>query len=99
MDNYDTLITKAALHGAKLLKKSHQATAVGLASHLWWQEAQPVIDADGEAEAGEKKKEASEKAPVKEEGSEASVKAVCILLMLSTNPAYAYGLLVPVPRF
>ncbi|TFK71730.1 vacuolar protein sorting-associated protein 35 [Pluteus cervinus] len=39
VDNYDTLITKAALHGAKLLKKSHQATAVGLASHLWWQEA------------------------------------------------------------
>ncbi|KAF9042116.1 vacuolar protein sorting-associated protein 35 [Panaeolus papilionaceus] len=38
VDNYDTLITKAALHGAKLLKKSHQATAVGLASHLWWQE-------------------------------------------------------------
>ncbi|PBK91311.1 vacuolar protein sorting-associated protein 35 [Armillaria gallica] len=37
-DNYDTLITKAALHGAKLLKKSHQATAVGLASHLWWQD-------------------------------------------------------------
>jgi len=36
-DNYDTLITKAALHGAKLLKKSHQATAVALASHLWWQ--------------------------------------------------------------
>ncbi len=29
--NFDTLITKAALHGAKLLKKSHQATAVGLA--------------------------------------------------------------------
>lgn len=40
VDNFDTLITKAALHGAKLLKKSHQATAVGLASHLWWQEAQ-----------------------------------------------------------
>ncbi|KAH6917731.1 vacuolar protein sorting-associated protein 35 [Coprinopsis sp. MPI-PUGE-AT-0042] len=38
-DNYDTLITKAALHGAKLLKKSHQATAVGLASHLWYQQA------------------------------------------------------------
>ena len=36
-DNYDTLITKAALHGAKLLKKGHQATAVALASHLWWQ--------------------------------------------------------------
>ncbi|KAH7922391.1 vacuolar protein sorting-associated protein 35 [Leucogyrophana mollusca] len=39
VDNYDTLITKAALHGAKLLKKPHQAMAVGLASHLWWQEA------------------------------------------------------------
>lgn len=38
IDNYDTLITKAALHGAKLLKKCHQAIAVGLASHLWWQE-------------------------------------------------------------
>lgn len=36
-DNYDTLITKAALHGAKLLKKGHQATAVMAASHLWWQ--------------------------------------------------------------
>jgi len=35
VDNYDTLITKAALHGAKLLKKPHQATAVHLASHLW----------------------------------------------------------------
>ena len=38
-DNYDTLITKAALHGAKLLKKPHQATAVRLASHMFWQEA------------------------------------------------------------
>jgi vacuolar protein sorting-associated protein 35 len=38
-DNYDTLITKAALHGAKLLKKPHQATAVHLASHMWWQDA------------------------------------------------------------
>lgn len=36
-DNYDTLITKAALHGAKLLKKGQQATAVALASHMWWQ--------------------------------------------------------------
>ncbi|TFY76911.1 hypothetical protein EWM64_g7101, partial [Hericium alpestre] len=41
LDNYDTLITKAALHGAKLLKKPHQATAVHLASHLWWQEPPP----------------------------------------------------------
>jgi len=36
-DNYDTLITKAALHAAKLLKRPHQATAVLMASHLWWQ--------------------------------------------------------------
>ncbi|KAF9073999.1 vacuolar protein sorting-associated protein 35 [Rhodocollybia butyracea] len=46
VDNYDTLITKAALHGAKLLKKSHQATAVGLASHLWWQETPPPADGE-----------------------------------------------------
>lgn len=37
LDNYDRLITKAALHGAKLLKKPHQAAAVLMASHLWWQ--------------------------------------------------------------
>lgn len=47
-DNYDTLITKAALHGAKLLKKGHQATAVMLASHLWWQ----TETAGGEAREG-----------------------------------------------
>lgn len=60
-DNYDTLITKAALHGARLLKKPHQATAVNLASHLWWQdvpadeevppkESQPTTPADDGAE-------------------------------------------------
>lgn len=47
-DNYDTLITKAALHGAKLLKKGHQATAVMAASHLWWQSE----SAGGEAREG-----------------------------------------------
>ncbi|KAF7724284.1 Vacuolar protein sorting-associated protein 35 [Apophysomyces ossiformis] len=35
-DNYDTLITKAALHGSKLLKKPDQCRAVYLSSHLWW---------------------------------------------------------------
>ncbi|KAI0027584.1 vacuolar protein sorting-associated protein 35 [Vararia minispora EC-137] len=44
VDNYDTLITKAALHGAKLLKKPHQASAVHLASHMWWQEASEPVD-------------------------------------------------------
>ncbi|GJE99767.1 vacuolar protein sorting-associated protein 35 [Phanerochaete sordida] len=63
-DNYDTLITKAALHGARLLKKPHQATAVNLASHLWWQEIPP----DDEPPA----KETAEKpaAGAKEEGVE-----------------------------
>ncbi|KAJ7231437.1 vacuolar protein sorting-associated protein 35, partial [Mycena haematopus] len=69
VDNYDTLITKAALHGSKLLKKSHQATAVGLASHLWWQEK--PVSPESEAEDAEKKE--TEKPPVKDEGE--SVKA------------------------
>lgn len=72
VDNYDTLITKAALHGAKLLKKSHQATAVGLASHLWWQEA--PSPAEGEADSTQKEK--PEKPPAKAEESEDTVKAV-----------------------
>ncbi|KAK0241956.1 vacuolar protein sorting-associated protein 35 [Armillaria nabsnona] len=68
-DNYDTLITKAALHGAKLLKKSHQATAVGLASHLWWQDLPtPSETADDEA-----KTEVTEKP--KEDGGESTAKA------------------------
>jgi len=44
VDNYDTLITKAALHSAKLLKKPHQAMAVLAASHLWWQNDFPPAD-------------------------------------------------------
>lgn len=36
LENYDTLITKAALHGSKLLKKPDQCRAVYLCSHLWW---------------------------------------------------------------
>jgi vacuolar protein sorting-associated protein 35 len=63
VDNYDTLITKAALHGAKLLKKSHQATAVGLASHLWWQET-PAGEGDVEA------KEVVEKLTLNQDGAE-----------------------------
>lgn len=62
-DNYDTLITKAALHGAKLLKKPHQALAVNLASHLWWQEVAPEEETPA--------KEGSEKpAASKEDGAE-----------------------------
>jgi vacuolar protein sorting-associated protein 35 len=47
-DNYDTLITKAALHGSKLLKKPHQGVAVLSASHMWWQTEVPGCgDASG----------------------------------------------------
>ncbi|TQS36194.1 hypothetical protein Golomagni_03361 [Golovinomyces magnicellulatus] len=46
-ENYDTLITKCALHASKLLKKPDQCRAVYLASHLWW--AVP-IGARGETE-------------------------------------------------
>jgi vacuolar protein sorting-associated protein 35 len=46
-ENYDTLITKCALHGSKLLKKPDQCRAVYLASHLWW--AVPIVS-KGEAE-------------------------------------------------
>jgi vacuolar protein sorting-associated protein 35 len=50
VEGYDTLITKAALHGARLLKKSHQASAVTLASHMWWQEGerQPEVEPEPE---------------------------------------------------
>lgn len=41
-ENYDTLITKCALHGSKLLKKPDQCRAVYLASHLWWAVENPV---------------------------------------------------------
>ncbi|KAI8096910.1 vacuolar protein sorting-associated protein 35 [Halteromyces radiatus] len=46
-DNYDTLITKAALHSAKLLKKPDQCRALYLASHLWWN-----VDQGNEEETG-----------------------------------------------
>ncbi|BFZ58760.1 retromer complex subunit Vps35 [Savitreella phatthalungensis] len=53
-DNYDTLITKCALHGAKLLKKPDQVRAILLASHLWWQTELPLA---GIGDAGEDEEE------------------------------------------
>lgn len=67
-DNYDTLITKAALHGAKLLKKPHQALAVNLASHLWWQEVAPEEEASTKEAPAEKP--ATPPAASKEEGAD-----------------------------
>lgn len=49
-ENYDTLITKCAQHGSKLLRKPDQCRAVYLASHLWW--ATPVTT-NGETEDSE----------------------------------------------
>ncbi|ODA77226.1 hypothetical protein RJ55_06853 [Drechmeria coniospora] len=49
-ENYDTLITKCAQHGSKLLRKPDQCRAVYLASHLWW--ATPVAS-NGETEETE----------------------------------------------
>jgi vacuolar protein sorting-associated protein 35 len=80
LDSHDTLITKAALHGAKLLKKSHQATAVGLASHLWWQEALPP--SESEVEGGEKPVIEKAKSSPKDD-VESNVKAVRNLLSTS----------------
>ena len=87
-DNYETLITKAALHGARLLKKPHQATAVMLASHLWWQEVAE------EEEAPAAPKEPESPAAPKEDGVD-SPKAVgslrtllptgCLLYTVSTH--------------
>ncbi|OJJ85687.1 vacuolar protein sorting-associated protein 35 [Aspergillus glaucus CBS 516.65] len=45
-ENYDTLITKTALHGSKLLKKPDQCRAVYLASHLWWIVENPQREED-----------------------------------------------------
>ncbi|TKA71314.1 hypothetical protein B0A55_07140, partial [Friedmanniomyces simplex] len=56
-ENYDTLITKAALHGSKLLKKPDQCRAVYLASHLWWaveRAEKPTAAAEGEGGEGGK---------------------------------------------
>ncbi|KAK5109043.1 hypothetical protein LTR62_007591 [Meristemomyces frigidus] len=49
-ENYDTLITKCALHGSKLLKKPDQCRAVYLASHLWWavEKAERPAEEEGE---------------------------------------------------
>jgi len=72
-DNFDTLITKAALHGARLLKKSHQATAVGLASHLWWQEGR--VEEEAEKEEAKKNGDKEKTTQVTKEDGDA-VKAV-----------------------
>ncbi|RCH99197.1 Vacuolar protein sorting-associated protein 35 [Rhizopus azygosporus] len=50
LDNYDTLITKAALHSSKLLKKPDQCRGVYLSSHLWWATDRSVDGTENEKE-------------------------------------------------
>lgn len=51
-ENYDTLITKCALHGSKLLRKPDQCRAVYLASHLWWATPIPASEESDEGVRG-----------------------------------------------
>jgi len=82
IDNYDTLITKAALHGAKLLKKCHQAIVVGLASHLWWQR---TTFAEIDIKLSEREKGKSTKPPFKEGEEDAKTVGIFILLSFYFN--------------
>ena len=87
VDNYDTLITKAALHGAKLLKKPHQASAVHLASHMWWQEASTLERTEPSTPAGPEKPATLPQTKDGEDGAEPP-KAVRQLIFEPTQRAY-----------
>lgn len=87
VDNYDTLITKAALHGAKLLKKSHQASAVHIASHLWWQEAvliESTIEEGNEASEADKQEQPPE--PAEENAVAKSVSRHVLVMSAPIDP-------------
>lgn len=43
LDSYDTLVSKCALYGSKLLKKPDQCRAMYLVSHLWWAVEIPAL--------------------------------------------------------
>lgn len=87
-DNYDTLITKAALHGARLLKKPHQASAVNLASHLWWQE---VATEDEAATAPAPVVKQVEKTGSSLDDGVESPKAVSTSIVLTLTQVYRAG--------
>jgi len=56
-ENYDTLVTKTALHSSKLLKKSDQCRAVYMCSHLFWR-----VGAEAEFKNGKRVLECLQKA-------------------------------------
>ena len=57
-ETYDTLITKAALHSAKLLKKPDQSRAVTMSSHLWYNDEEE----EGSVQNGKRALECLQKA-------------------------------------
>ncbi|ODQ68598.1 vacuolar protein sorting-associated protein 35 [Nadsonia fulvescens var. elongata DSM 6958] len=59
-NSYDTLITKCALYGSKLLKKVDQCRAVYLVSHLWWHEDYELGDDEQKDQQLESNEENSE---------------------------------------
>ncbi|KAI8140334.1 vacuolar protein sorting-associated protein 35 [Fennellomyces sp. T-0311] len=61
-ETYDTLITKAALHSAKLLKKPDQSRAVTLSSHLWWSDEEEKAGEEGPFRNGKRALECLQKA-------------------------------------
>lgn len=83
-DNFDTLITKAALHGAKLLKKPHQSMSVNVASHLWWQETL------ADEVAVEKKVEEDKKDSEKEEAEEKKDPRAVRMLYVLNRPGLTF---------
>ena len=87
VDNYDTLITKAALHGAKLLKKPHQASAVHLASHMWFQETTTLERAESSTPVEPEKPATVPQTKDGEDGAGAP-KAVRRLIFETTQRAY-----------
>lgn len=72
-ENYDTLITKCALHGSKLLKKPDQCRSVYLASHLWWATGNDLLVEDEQGQVApteENKKEDESKKKADDEKKE-----------------------------
>ena len=85
------------MHGAKLLKKPHQATAVHAASHLWWQEPAGGVE-EGEGE-GEGNAGADKEGKDKEEGEDAKAVRIFFLFFARVRALLlTSGHTVPTPR-
>jgi vacuolar protein sorting-associated protein 35 len=65
-ENYDTLITKCAQHGSKLLRKPDQCRAVYLASHLWWATGDAAAAAEEDGGGGGEATEGATREPYRD---------------------------------